>query len=521
MDVVSAAAGNAPMPAAGVPAPRPRLDRATLLRLALLVVFAAWVLDVGARHEPWLDEAQAWLVARDNGLVELLLHRIRYEGTPGLWHVLLWLAIRAGLPFSGLFLLSGGLAIAGAAVVLWRAPFPLALRIAILASYFFSYQYAVVARSYALDLLLVPLLASRFATRRERPIGYALILGLLANTNAHSFLAAGVVGAELLWALARSGELRRRPALVALGTAAALGLFAAATAWQPADNAYLEIARVPPTGIETGANYVREAFVSRLWLCSPFEPTPQENFLGLLVTLLLVPVSFLLFRRAGTAAMAIALCAVLIGFSCLKYAFGWHAGLLFLFWLFCLWASWPAAADDPVLRRLVLASTLLICGAQAVGGIASGLRDIRQPYSAGPAAARLIEAWRAAHPGVPIAAAGNSSFAVQPFFPANLFANYHGGAPRPAYVGWSRDERWRGGASPAEIATLLATKPGLVVVAPNAMPPPDSARLAHALCASGYGTPLTVAAGAIWKGIASSDDSLLLYRAGTRRGGAC
>jgi hypothetical protein len=113
----------------------------------VLLGFATWLFAVGSRHEPWFDESQAWLLARDNGLWQLLAHRVRYEGTPGLWHAVLWFAIRAGLPFRYFFVVPATFALAGAAVVLWRAPFPPALRLAFVTSYFYGYQYSVVARS--------------------------------------------------------------------------------------------------------------------------------------------------------------------------------------------------------------------------------------------------------------------------------------------------------------------------------------------------------------------------------------
>jgi hypothetical protein len=50
---------------------------------------------------------------------------------------------------------------------------PFWLRGGIIFSYFIAYQYAVVARSYALDLLLIPLIAATFASRFNRPAGTA------------------------------------------------------------------------------------------------------------------------------------------------------------------------------------------------------------------------------------------------------------------------------------------------------------------------------------------------------------
>ena len=48
---------------------------------AILLAVVLW------KHEPWADEAQAWLIARDCSGVELLFQRLRYEGHPGLWYL--------------------------------------------------------------------------------------------------------------------------------------------------------------------------------------------------------------------------------------------------------------------------------------------------------------------------------------------------------------------------------------------------------------------------------------------------
>src|SRR5260370_9759338 len=40
-------------------------------------------------HEPWNDEAQAWLLSRDLSLPQLLLHGLRYESHPPLSSLIL------------------------------------------------------------------------------------------------------------------------------------------------------------------------------------------------------------------------------------------------------------------------------------------------------------------------------------------------------------------------------------------------------------------------------------------------
>ena len=54
------------------------------------VVFAAFIgiaVFAGLHHEPWADEAQSWLIARDNDLVGIF-KAVRYEGTLPTWHLI-------------------------------------------------------------------------------------------------------------------------------------------------------------------------------------------------------------------------------------------------------------------------------------------------------------------------------------------------------------------------------------------------------------------------------------------------
>ena len=41
-------------------------------------------------HEMWRDELQAWLLARDSISITELFQNLKYEGHPGLWHLLLY-----------------------------------------------------------------------------------------------------------------------------------------------------------------------------------------------------------------------------------------------------------------------------------------------------------------------------------------------------------------------------------------------------------------------------------------------
>lgn len=143
-------------------------------------------------HEPWGDEAQAWLIARDNSVWEIIRSRLHYEGAPPLWHLLLHAFHLAGGRYTGIDWFGAAFAAAGIFVMLRWSPFPLLIRSLLPFTFFLAYQYAVIARSYVLFPLLVFALCALYG-KQQKIIWFALTAGLLANLSMQ-----GIVVASLL-----------------------------------------------------------------------------------------------------------------------------------------------------------------------------------------------------------------------------------------------------------------------------------------------------------------------------------
>lgn len=65
--------------------------------LAILIAFITLSFLIGHKHEPWADEAQAWLIARDSSVSELFTTYLHSDGHPALWHLVLKLFQFLGL----------------------------------------------------------------------------------------------------------------------------------------------------------------------------------------------------------------------------------------------------------------------------------------------------------------------------------------------------------------------------------------------------------------------------------------
>ena len=137
-------------------------------------------------HEPWRDEAQAWLIARDVPLLEI--HRLApEEGTPMLWHYLLVPLAKTELPYISLNILSIAIAIATVYLLFYKLSLPLLLKIFFAFSYYMLFDYNIIARQYCLGVFFLFLIAYFYQSRFDKPIKYVLPIFLLGNTSLYAF----------------------------------------------------------------------------------------------------------------------------------------------------------------------------------------------------------------------------------------------------------------------------------------------------------------------------------------------
>jgi hypothetical protein len=107
---------------------RKRLVTASPYVIVSALLLGAWlalVIFVTTRHEYWRDEIRPWSLAGAAHSPVDLFHRIRYEGHPILWYLILY--VGRSLDDTPLVLPMASIAIAAAAMAIFvlRAPFPL------------------------------------------------------------------------------------------------------------------------------------------------------------------------------------------------------------------------------------------------------------------------------------------------------------------------------------------------------------------------------------------------------------
>jgi hypothetical protein len=450
-----------------------------LLAFALYCSIQVWMCLV---HEAWGDEAQAWLLARDSSLIDLFYQRLHYEGTPGLWHLLLWIETRLGVSYLGMHFITSALAAVGVYLFLRFAPLPTWLKLLFPFIFAILYQGPIVARSY---LLTLPLIAALSVVRRQphqRPVAYAVLLGLLVNTSAlGALLAIGLLIEWLFsalqgrWRFTRSAVIRSASVTVLFWAAALycilpapdahFGFLGGLTSKPAAARVLAKLTGTPPPAATSNATAKPAA-------ASPVDTPPSQQVsrnrlqqklydlefprgkvtlaTHLLRQALLIS-SFALFVISPSNLLAIAfyvaLLLWLVKHRALHFALPFvllaiigpklyisphHAMMWWFALLGLIWTAWPSLKEASHGRRIDIAFQLflgVVLVQQVVFAAHALYFDNRYAFDGGEAAERFLT--ESAPKG---AVAGYTFFPVsmQPYSRTNLFVN------RPTTY-----ERWR------------------------------------------------------------------------------
>jgi uncharacterized membrane protein len=137
--------------------------------LLLCLPYLAFLIWMHAHHEMWRDEIHAWTLARlARGFSELVTGDRIYEGHPPLWFW--YLRVWTWFVKSAWGIQAATIAASMAAAVLLArfAPFPRYLKVLLLFSYYYGFEYTVMSRNYVLGWLLVCVFCALYHQVRVR-----------------------------------------------------------------------------------------------------------------------------------------------------------------------------------------------------------------------------------------------------------------------------------------------------------------------------------------------------------------
>lgn len=145
-------------------------------------------------HEPWYDEAQSWQIARCASLRDIIFKVPHLEGHPPVWHLILSIFAKNGIPYElGLRLVVTFFSAISITIFIRKSPFSKTIRYVVPFTYFFFYQYRVLSRPYCIMILAFCLLGIFYEKRNEKKLPFVAALGVLCCTSAYGIVMAFVI----------------------------------------------------------------------------------------------------------------------------------------------------------------------------------------------------------------------------------------------------------------------------------------------------------------------------------------
>ncbi len=395
-----------------------KLIKTAIINIIILVIFILLILITGIHHEPWADEAQSWLIARDNSYFEIVNNILKYEGHPILWYFILRTLILCHFQYDWLFIIPLVCASLGVGIFLFKSRFPLFIKLIFPFTFYIFYQYGVVARSYSLVFPLLALIAVYYKFRFKKPFLYSLLLILNASISAQTFVISFILLGFYIYEALRLKSLKRRRTQIITGGVIVLlyMIFTMLYLRTPIDCSakhyvhldYLNVMRILYT---TGKS----------WFNLP------ENFAGrsfysiVIIIFYTASIKYLcptVYKKVFFMILNLAVIGILASLYCCV----WHCGLVILTYMFSLWilcGKNELKFDRNKFCYIFISILFLI---QIFWTAKSAYLDYLYSYSGAAEAAAFIKN-NSLQTGK-IYGTSFKSVALQPYFSESIYSNY-------------------------------------------------------------------------------------------------
>jgi hypothetical protein len=390
----------------------------------LLVFFVLGLLGI-LNHAMWRDELNGWLIARDSPSLTDFWNNIRYEGHPILWYACLYLLNQITQNAIAMQLFHLLLATMGMGLFIYFSPFSRLQKLLFTLGYLPIYEYLLISRNYAIGVLFLFAFCTFFKSRKKSYLGLAMILALLANTNAYCLLIIIALTITLIFEYIVSKYINLE---IKINASLQNALFSLLIVLLGISLSVILL--MPPTDstLQGGADqwFLQWDFhrfnqaLTRIWnsyilVLVPGDSKPPDVFLFALISL-----GILAFVTTIFLEYPIILCFYLMGtggiilFTYLKFlGSARHYGHLYLILITAFWLSQYYSPSHiltqfifkipenfiPIITRWLnwtkkykVTFLMIILYAQLAAGIVSFCRDIFLPYSASRETAQYIQA---------------------------------------------------------------------------------------------------------------------------------
>lgn len=397
---------------------RKLIAKPLIANVLLLVLYAAVTWFTAVHHEPWCDEADPWLLARDENFFNIV-SRTGYIGSPALWYLFLVPFAKAGLPYFAMTAANLLIALATAAIIIFCAPFSFLLRALICFSYLFVYEYSVIARSYGISVLSIVALAALYHRQKRIGLLAAVLIAVLANTNVHGMLVAMSITAAYLLTNWRQKAKMLLPFLVS-----SLGiLIGILQVRPPADGQFpptvsFNILAHPVLNTFKGAFFPDPATSLDHGVCAPM----FSASVLLIMKVLAFATIFLIVKRLWSNRFALltflfSYTGLFLLFAIKYFGSVRHWGFYLLVALYCLWIddSREEKTATPRLDSVLSLALLLSLIYSSAVGIYACVIEYQRPFSAGEETVQVLRTLDLKND--PVVCSPNVGLTVLPYLP--------------------------------------------------------------------------------------------------------
>ena len=373
-----------------------------VLYTIILITFIVLSTIVSLKHEYWADEANTWLIVREVSIIDLFKEHMSLNGHPFVFIFIIKIFQLLGFKYNYYRIISLLFSSLGVAFFLFKSTYKWYVKILIPFTFFIFYQYTVITRGYCLLLLLFSLLASIWEDKDNHYILFTFLLFILTNLEAYTFLIAGSIYLLELIKYFKDIKINKQNKKKTICLIILFLSFVFTTIY---------MFPRPKNVTQYGAIHL---VLSDAFIYSETMPYILSGVFTLLIIGFIIYLYLKQKKKKELIELGILLTPMYLFFS-FFYGNYWHAGIIFVLFLF---SSWIHEINKNKAFNIFI---VLVCFVQIFWSIKSSINDYKYIYSPSKQVADYIKKYN--YQELKIYADKYITVAINPYFEKNIFDN--------------------------------------------------------------------------------------------------
>ena len=372
-----------------------------ILYISIIFIFVIMAFIIGIHHEPWADEAHAWLIARDSTFQTLFFKYLHTDGHPALWHLILKFFMSIGLTYKYLFIIPIIFSTIGISIFLFKSKFPWFIKILFPFTYFIFYQYTIIARGYCLILPLLALIATIWDKRHEKCFLFTFLLILLTNTEAYTYILSGFIYLTFIYEFFKNRKniKNKKEHIISIIILTISFIITLLYVYPIPSNTF------NPTGFPL---LISDTLFTNLKM------SPLIRIIISFILIIFLAICYKKENNKYNFIQFLMFILPIILFFIIKYYNLWHLGIIYLVLIFCFWIH---NMENNKLVIILLLFTFII---QTYYSISSSIYDYKNTYSPAKEATKFIKKYNTKN----IYGLSFNESAINPYFKKNIYKNW-------------------------------------------------------------------------------------------------